>query len=38
LAPSRIGKLYHNIAVLMRDGSILTTGGNAARALVDAEK
>lgn len=38
MAPSRIGKLYHNIAVLLRDGSVLSSGGNAARALIDAEK
>jgi hypothetical protein len=35
MAPARKARLYHNVALLLRDGSIITSGGNAARALVN---
>lgn len=35
LAPSRKGNLYHSVALLLRDGSVIASGGNAARASVD---
>jgi galactose oxidase len=35
MAPSRIGALYHSVALLMRDGRIFTSGGNGCRAIVN---